>query len=106
MNPSAVSSRDVVIRTGSLAEAERYYGGVLGFAVVYRGDGIIGFETGSFRLYAEQGPEQGPVFEFLVADVAAAKAGLLSAGCTLVEEDPAAPRCYLRDRYGVTFNIG
>jgi hypothetical protein len=30
---------------------------------------------------------------------------LLSAGCALVEEDPAVPRCYIRDPYGLVFNI-
>ena len=65
----AKSSRDVIIRTGSLADAERFYGSVLGFAVASRRPGLVGFETGSFCLYVEKGPEHGPVFEFLVADV-------------------------------------
>jgi catechol 2,3-dioxygenase-like lactoylglutathione lyase family enzyme len=67
---------------------------------------MLGFETGAFRLYVEKGAAHGPVFEFLVADVAAAKTRLLAAGCTLVEEDASVPRCYVRDPYGVTFNLG
>jgi len=100
------SSRDVIVRTESLAEAERFYGAVLGFAVSSRGLGIVGFETGSFCLYIEEGSQHGPVFEILVADVEATKTRLLTAGCTLVEEDRSVPRCYVRDPYGVTFNIG
>lgn len=73
---------------------------------MYRGDKLIGFETGSFRLYVEKGAEHAPVFDFLVADVQMAKAALLAAGCTLVEEGTGVPRCYVRDPYGVTFNIG
>jgi hypothetical protein len=46
------------------------------------------------------------VFELLVPDVVAAKRGLLAAGRTVVEEDPALPRCYIRDPYGFTFNLG
>jgi catechol 2,3-dioxygenase-like lactoylglutathione lyase family enzyme len=57
-------------------------------------------------LFVESGPEHGPVFDFLVADVEATKVRLLAAGCTLVEENRALPRCYVRDPYGVTFNIG
>jgi len=67
---------------------------------------MVGFETGSFRLYVEKGAEHGPVFEFLVSDVEVAKRQLLEAGCTIVEEDPALPRCYIRDPYGLVFNIG
>jgi catechol 2,3-dioxygenase-like lactoylglutathione lyase family enzyme len=100
------SSRDVIIRTESLAEAEQFYGSILGFAVSSRDAGIIGFETGSFCLYVEKGPQHGPVFDFLVADVEATKGRLLAAGCTLVEEDRSVPRCYVRDPFGVTFNIG
>ena len=100
------SSRDVIVRTADLAAAERYYGTMLGFAVCHRGPGILGFETGAFRLYVEFGPAHGPVFELLVADVEATRTRLLDAGCVLVEEDRGGPRCYLRDPYGVTYNIG
>jgi catechol 2,3-dioxygenase-like lactoylglutathione lyase family enzyme len=100
------SSRDVIIRTESLAEAERFYSEVLGFATSSRMGNIVGFETGSFRLYVEKGSPHGPVFDFLVADVEAMKARLLAAGCTLIEEDRSIPRCYVRDPHGVIFNIG
>jgi catechol 2,3-dioxygenase-like lactoylglutathione lyase family enzyme len=100
------SSRDVIVRTESWAEAERFYSEVLGFATSSRAGDIVGFETGSFCLYVERGPTHGPVFEFLVADVEAMKTRLIAAGCTLIEEDRSIPRCYLRDPYGITFNIG
>jgi catechol 2,3-dioxygenase-like lactoylglutathione lyase family enzyme len=89
-----------------LAEAERFYAEVLGFAVSSRSSDIVGFETGSFCLYVEKGRKHGPVFEFLVADLEAVKTRLIAAGCTLIEEDASIPRCYLRDPYGITFNIG
>ena len=57
-------------------------------------------------LYVESGKEHGPVFDLLVPDVLAAKSRLLAAGCALIEEDPAVPRCYIRDPYGFTFNVG
>ena len=66
----------------------------------------MGFETGAFCLYVEKGKAHGPVFEFLVADVQAAKRRLVAAGCTVLEEDASVPRCYVRDPYGVAFNIG
>jgi hypothetical protein len=37
--------------------------------------------------------------------VEAAKNKLLANGCALLEEDPNLPRCYLRDRFGLIFNI-
>ncbi len=100
------SSRDVIIRTEAWREATTFYESVLGLPVVYRSDSLIGFETGAFCLYVEKGEEHGPVFEFLVPDVQTARGDLLSAGCTIQEEDVAVPRCYIRDPYGLVFNIG
>jgi catechol 2,3-dioxygenase-like lactoylglutathione lyase family enzyme len=104
--PDIRSSRDVIIRTENWPQAVRFYEEVLGFAVSSRSPAMIGFETGALKLYIEAGPPHGPVFDFLVADVRATKARLLAAGCTLVEEDPGLPRCYLRDPFGVVFNLG
>jgi catechol 2,3-dioxygenase-like lactoylglutathione lyase family enzyme len=104
--PDIKSSRDVIIRTDRWSEAVRFYEAVLGFVVSSREEGMAGFETGAFRLYVEAGRPHGPVFDFLVTDVAATKARLIAAGCILVEEDPSIPRCYLRDPFGVVFNVG
>jgi hypothetical protein len=30
---------------------------------------------------------------------------MLAAGCALQEENPALPRCYIRDPFGLVFNI-
>lgn len=100
------SSRDVIIRTPDWREAVRFYEEVLGLEASSRTDGMVGFETGSFCLYVERGAAHGPVFDFLVADVPATRDRLLAAGCTLVEENPQVPRCYLRDPNGLVFNLG
>ncbi len=99
------ATRDVVIRTGSWDAACAFYARALGLRVCHQGEALIGFETGSFRLYVEPGPAHGPVFEFLVPDVDAARRRLLQAGCVLLEEDAAVPRCYLRDPFGLVFNL-
>jgi catechol 2,3-dioxygenase-like lactoylglutathione lyase family enzyme len=100
------SSRDVIIRTKSFAEAAKFYGSVLGLPVTQHSETLMSFETGSFCLYVEKGKKHGPVFEFLVPNVQAAKRKLIGAGCTLLEENLSVPRCYFRDPYGVVFNIG
>ena len=100
------ASRDIIIRTENWAEALQFYRSVLSLPMMEQGDTIVGFETGSFCLYVEQGKEHGPVFEFLVPDVQAAKRKLVAAGCFVIEEDPGVPRCYIRDPYGMVFNVG
>lgn len=105
MTRSFRSGRDVIIRTEAFEDAVSFYTSVLQLRVSYTSEDLVGFETGSFCLYVEKGPEHGPVFEFFVPDVAAARARLMAAGCVLVEENPAVPRCYIRDPAGLTFNV-
>lgn len=99
------SSRDVIIQTNNWDKAVEFYEKTLGFPVSHRSSNIPGFETGAFCLYVEKGTRPGPVFDFLVPDMEAAKSQLLAAGCTIVEEDPALPRCYIQDPFGLVFNI-
>jgi catechol 2,3-dioxygenase-like lactoylglutathione lyase family enzyme len=100
------SSRDVILRTPQWSEAHQFYASVLGFEVVKESESMLRVETGAIRLFVEKGAPHGPVFDFLVPDVGAARDRLLAAGCVLVEEDPSVPRCYLRDPCGLVFNIG
>jgi catechol 2,3-dioxygenase-like lactoylglutathione lyase family enzyme len=105
-NQQFTASRDVIIRTRAWVDAVKYYESVLGLSVTHRGKDIVGLEAGGLCLYVENGQPHGPVLELLVSDVAAAKARLLSAGCTVTEEDPSVPRCYIKDPFGLTYNIG
>jgi catechol 2,3-dioxygenase-like lactoylglutathione lyase family enzyme len=75
------SSADVIVRTQAWDEAIRFYRETLGFAVSSQTDGMVGLDTGSFCLYVEKGAPHGPVFDYLVADVAATRDLLLKAGC-------------------------
>jgi predicted enzyme related to lactoylglutathione lyase len=100
------STREVIIRTEAWEEAVKFYESALGLKGTPCTATIMGFETGAFCLYVEKGLAHAPVFEFLVPDVQTAKRELVAAGCTVVEEDEALPRCYVRDPYGVVFNVG
>jgi predicted enzyme related to lactoylglutathione lyase len=106
MSDTFKASRDIIVRTENWSEALKFYGSVLGLPMTEKGETIVGFETGSFCLYVEQGKEHGPVFDFLVPDIEAAKRQLIAAGCTVIEENPKIPRCYIRDPYGMIFNVG
>jgi catechol 2,3-dioxygenase-like lactoylglutathione lyase family enzyme len=99
------STTDVILRTGRIEDAKAFYHGILGFPIATDSERMVGFETGGLTFYFERGEANGAVFEFEVEDVTAAKEHLLAHGCVLVEEDPELPRCYLRDPFGLTFNV-
>jgi catechol 2,3-dioxygenase-like lactoylglutathione lyase family enzyme len=102
---SARASRDVIIRTPNFQQAIHFYESVLGLKMILSGESLVGFDAGEFRLYLEKGSKHGPVFDFLVTDLEAAKHALISAGCTIQEEDASVPRCYIKDPHGLVFNI-
>jgi predicted enzyme related to lactoylglutathione lyase len=105
MKKAIQSSRDIIIQTNEWSRATEFYEKVLGFAITHRGPNLMGFETGAFCLYVEKGNRPGPVFDFLVDDMAAIKERLLAVGCRIIEEDPAIPRCYIQDPFGLVFNV-
>jgi catechol 2,3-dioxygenase-like lactoylglutathione lyase family enzyme len=106
MTTSFQSSRDVILRTKKMGEAAAFYETTLGLKPTMRREGMVGFETGAFQLFVEDGaPAHGPVFDMLVPSLQAAKEKLLAAGCTIQEEDASVPRCYIRDPFGLVFNI-
>jgi beta-lactam-binding protein with PASTA domain len=57
------------------------------------------------NLFIELGPELGPVLEVTVASVEEAKQRLLKQGCKIVEDEPEFPRCYIKDPYGLIYNL-
>jgi catechol 2,3-dioxygenase-like lactoylglutathione lyase family enzyme len=101
----SLSSRDVLIQTPDIDAAAEFYHRTLGLTEFMRKDNMIGLEAGAFRLFLDRGTPYGPVFDFYVRDLETAKADLVKAGCVIEQEDPSIPRCYLRDPFGLTFNI-
>jgi len=99
------STNEIILRAPDLAAVKAHYAGTLGFPVVLEKDGMIGFDSGAVNLYFELGQSDGPVFEFAVDDVQHAKNDLIAAGCDLIEENPAVPRVYMRDPFGLVFNL-
>jgi catechol 2,3-dioxygenase-like lactoylglutathione lyase family enzyme len=99
------ATSDVMLRTRDFAAAKSYYSGALGFPIIAEAENLVGFDLGGFVLYFEHGDDNGSVFEFQVTDVAEAKERLLAQGCLLLEEDLNIPRWYLRDQFGLIFNV-
>lgn len=103
--PGAMCTPDILIQTERASEARAFYEGILGFPVIHDDPAMCGLDAGAFRLFIDPAPSLGPVLEVEVDDLAAMKERLLTAGCLVIEENPAIPRCYLRDPFGLVFNL-
>jgi predicted enzyme related to lactoylglutathione lyase len=105
MSLGAVSMRDILIQTEDIEAASVFYENVLGLDAFMREETMIGLESGAFRLFLDKAGAYGPVLEFKVDDLESAKRQLVAAGCRIENEDASVPRCYIRDPYGLIFNI-
>jgi catechol 2,3-dioxygenase-like lactoylglutathione lyase family enzyme len=105
MSVGAVSTRDILIQAEDLDSAAAFYERLLGLRVFMREPAMVGLESGAFRLFIDKAPSYGPVLEFKVDDFETAKQELVAAGCRIENDDPSVPRCYIRDPYGLIFNI-
>jgi len=66
---------------------------------------MLGLHGPKINLFIEPGPTLGPVLEVHVGDVESAKQKLLEAGCTIIKDEPQFPRCYIRDPFGLIYNL-
>jgi catechol 2,3-dioxygenase-like lactoylglutathione lyase family enzyme len=96
---------DILIQAPDLKRAVAFYTEKLGFAVTAETPTLITVHGQSINLFIEQGPAIGPILEVFVDDVDAARKQLVDAGCTVIKDEPAFPRCYVRDPFGLTYNI-
>jgi predicted enzyme related to lactoylglutathione lyase len=96
---------DLLIQAPDPKKAARFYVEELGFTVTDEQPNMISLHGQHINFFIERGPPVGSVLEVTVADVEAAKRRLVKSGCQIVKDEPKVPRCYVRDPYGVVYNL-
>ena len=71
----------------------------LGFEITDNNPKMIGLHGKHINLFIESGPSLGPV-----DNVADAKQRL-EEGCEVVKDEPDFPRCYVKDPFGLIYNL-
>lgn len=98
-------ARDILIQAEDPRAAAAFYADLLGFAVTGETERMISVEGTKINFYIERGPALGPVLEVTVKDVEEAKRKIVAAGGAIVKDEPAFPRCYVRDPFGLIYNL-
>ena len=96
---------DILIQAEDPAKAASFYVKILGFEITDNNPNMIGLHGKNINLFIEPGPALGPVLEVTVDNVAEARVRLLANGCEIVKDEPHFPRCYVRDPFGLIYNI-
>jgi catechol 2,3-dioxygenase-like lactoylglutathione lyase family enzyme len=96
---------DILIQAPDPKKAAAFYVDHLGFEVTGEEPQMISLHGRRINLFIERGPALGPVLEVTVDSVEAAKRRLVQNGCTVVKDEPDFPRTYVRDPYGLIYNL-
>jgi predicted enzyme related to lactoylglutathione lyase len=96
---------DILIQAPDPQKAARFYVEQLGFEITDPNPKMIGIHGKHINLFIEPGPALGPVLEISVDNIEEATARLVKNGCEIVKDEPDFPRRYLRDPYGLIYNL-
>jgi hypothetical protein len=96
---------DILIQAPEPAIAATFYVDQLGFVITGQAPDMISLHGKHINLFIERGPALGPVLEVTVNDVGEARQRLVSKGCEVVKDEPQFPRCYVKDPFGLIYNL-
>jgi predicted enzyme related to lactoylglutathione lyase len=96
---------DILIQAPDPKSAAAFYVQQLGFEITGEQPNMISLHGPHINLFIESGPALGPVFEITVANVGEAKLRLVENGCEIVKDEPDFPRCYVKDPFGLIYNL-
>jgi len=96
---------DILIQAPDPGKAAAFYVEQLGFEITGEDPGVISLHGPNINFFIEKGPALGPVLEVTVDSVEAARIRLLKSGCQVIKDEPEFPRCYVRDPYGLIYNL-
>jgi hypothetical protein len=97
--------KDILIQSPDPKKAAAFYVDHLGFEINDETPELISLRGPNINLYIEPGPTLGPVLEVTVDSVEAARLRLAKCGCEVVKNEPEFPRCYVRDPFGLIYNL-
>lgn len=99
-------SSNIAVRTNRVQEALKFYTEVLGFNNRSDDPDFGDFEASPLTVYVDQDHElSGVVLELMVEDLDQAREELVRNGCEVIRWRGKGQDCYLRDPFGVIYNI-
>jgi len=96
---------DILIQAKDPKHAAAFYVEQLGFEITGQTPQMISLHGNHINLFIERGPKLGPVLEVTVKDVKEAKRRLVKKGCKIVKDEPNFPRTYIKDPFGLIYNL-
>jgi len=98
-------STDILIQAPDPKKAAAFYVEHLGFEITGEEPQMISLHGRHINLFIERGSALGPVLEVTVDSVEGARNRLVKSGCEVIKDEPEFPRCYIKDPFGLIYNL-
>lgn len=99
-------SPNIAVRTDRYQEALEFYEKILGFENRSEDPSLGDFNAAPLRLFVIEDTElKGLVHELFVEDLEAAREELVKHGCEVIRWHGKGQDCYIRDPFGVIYNL-
>jgi predicted enzyme related to lactoylglutathione lyase len=96
---------DILIQAPDPKKAAEFYVEHLDFEITGEEPEMVSLHGRRINLFIERGPALGPVLEVTVDSVEAARRRLVNNGCQVIKDEPEFPRCYIKDPFGLIYNL-
>ena len=96
---------DILLQAEDPHAAAAFYVDVLGFRIDQSTPAMVTIKGPHINMFITRDPPLGPVLEVKVESLAAAKAEIVRRGGAILREEPEVPRCYVRDPFGMVYNL-
>ena len=96
---------DILIQAQDPTNTASFYVEQLGFAITDETPNMTSLHGRHINLFIERGPALGPVLEVTVDSIEEAKRRLVENGCEIIKDEPNFPRCYVKDPFGLIYNL-
>jgi hypothetical protein len=98
-------SNCMCVQVPDMEKARTFYETLFHGRVVHEDEKGIKLEADTFRIFLDKGDTMGSILEGFIPYMEQAREELIDAGCTPVLWESKGKRCYLRDPFGVIFNL-
>jgi uncharacterized glyoxalase superfamily protein PhnB len=96
---------DILIQAEDPKAAAAWYVEQLGFEISVEATDMISLHGKHINMFIERGPALGPVLEVTVDNLDEATKRLVQHGCEVVKDEPHFPRRYVKDPFGLIYNL-
>ncbi|MBT3179997.1 MAG: hypothetical protein HOB40_10475 [Candidatus Marinimicrobia bacterium] len=104
-NPKFQMSTNIAVHSKDWKISSDFYGNVMGL-VIKEHPTYLEVQNGPIKMYVQENKDvETPVMEYYVKNVEVARVYLESNGCKIIKWEGKGKDCYMKDPFGLTFNL-